>query len=305
MRTFPASYISPVVRAASRAAAGLLFLIAQFAIPIPAQTSDADWPHVSAKLTQMLRSADSEIKRSALGEIRNLESEDASRIAVPALKDRDEMVRATAAAAVVFLPAAEAAQLLVPLLNDRAPFVRREAAYALARVGHTSAAEPVWQAFQKEKDLEVRSALAIALGGIGTVRAVEHLTAILRIPKREENDFIRRSAARSIGQAAAAAREKAGGNAAPSENRFTPEQFLAMDYSAAFPTFASAASLLRNVLRDTSDSADVRRESAFALGEIGDVSARPILQSTAGSADPFLAANSKAALAKLDLIKPL
>jgi HEAT repeat protein len=251
----------------------------------------------------MIASADPEVKRTALGEIRNFESEDASRIAVPALTDREEMVRATAAAAVVFLAPAEAAQLLVPLLNDKSPFVRRETAYALARVGYASTAEPVWQAFQKEKDLEVRSALTIALGGIGTLRSVEHLTAILRIPKREENEFIRRSAARSIGQAAEVAREKGGGNIA--DDRFTSEQFSTMDYSTPFPALASAASLLRNILRDTSDSADVRREAAFALGAVGDSSARPILESTAGSADPFIAANSKAALAKLDLIKPL
>ncbi len=303
MRKFHASNNSSVALAASRAAAGLLFLIAQFAVPIAAQTSDADWPQVSSRLTQMIASSDPEVKRTALGEIRNLEAEHSSRLAVPALADRDEMVRATAAGAIVFLPPAEASQLLIPLLNDKAPFVRREAAYALARVGHPAAADPVWQAFQKEKDIEVRSTLTIALGGIGTLRSVEHLTAILRIPKRAENEFIRRSAARSIGQAAAVARESGGGNIFA--DRFTAEQFSTIDYAAAFPTFASAASLLRNILRDTSDSADVRREAALALGAIGDTSARPILESTAGSTDPFVAANSKAALAKLDLIKPL
>src|SRR5437868_3852812 len=48
-------------------------------------------------LVNRIHSGDVEQKREALFQIRNLRSEEASRIAVPALKDRNEMVRATAA----------------------------------------------------------------------------------------------------------------------------------------------------------------------------------------------------------------
>ena len=73
-----------------------------------------------------LASGNTELKRNALFQIKNLHTEIASRLAIPALSDADELVRATATTAVIFLPKAEAVQILLPLLNDKAPFVRSE-----------------------------------------------------------------------------------------------------------------------------------------------------------------------------------
>ena len=272
-------------------------------ITISGQQAAADWAQLSARLTQMMSSGDPEIKRTALGEIRNLESEQASRIAVKGLSDSNELVRATAAAAVVYLPRGEAGRLLAPLLRDKSPFVRREAGYALSVVKDETSADAIWQAFQKEKDLEVRSALVIALGGIGTSAAVGYLNSILQLPRREENEFIRRSAARSIGQNAETIR--AGSSALIRDKQYSGEHLRSLDLTTISPALAAGAIKLRSILNDNSASADVRREAAYALGAIGDVSARPILEANANSTDPFIAANSKNALTRLAGIKPL
>src|SRR5688500_10181955 len=117
----------------------------------------AAWVHQSANLSERITKGSTEAKRSALAEIRNLRSERASRLAIPALTDREEIVRATAAGSVVFLPPADAASVLVPLLNDRAEFVRREAAFALGEAGDASATAPLLRLLEREKEIETRS----------------------------------------------------------------------------------------------------------------------------------------------------
>src|SRR5438128_1654275 len=70
-------------------------------------------------LAEAVRSGTTEVKRSALLEIRNLKSAEASRLAIPALRDSDEIVRATAAFSVIYLPKDEAFTVLLPLLQDK------------------------------------------------------------------------------------------------------------------------------------------------------------------------------------------
>jgi HEAT repeat protein len=94
---------------------------------------------------------------------------------------------------------------LLPLLGDKAELVRREAAYALGAVGSPAAVNPLLQILERDKVLEVRGAAAVALGQIGDVSAVPALMRILRNRPREREEFIRRSAAKSIGQIAQAA----------------------------------------------------------------------------------------------------
>jgi HEAT repeat protein len=102
-------------------------------------------------LAGQIRSGNSEQKRSALFELRNRQSAEASRIALPALRDADEIVRATAAFSVIFLPADEAFNALAPNLQDKAEIVRRETAYALGKIQNSSAINPLIQTFQKDK----------------------------------------------------------------------------------------------------------------------------------------------------------
>ena len=72
-----------------------------------------------------------ELRRDALFQIINLKTEEASRLALPALSDPNEIVRATAASAIIHIPKPEALRALIPLLSDKSEFVRRESAHAL------------------------------------------------------------------------------------------------------------------------------------------------------------------------------
>ena len=264
----------------------LLFLI-------PFVASAQDLTLLSAALT----GGDTEQKRDALFQIRNLRSEEASRAALPALKDREPVVRATAAASVVFLPKPEAVAALVPLLDDRDPFVRKEAAYALGAVESPDASAPLARILQREKDLEVRAAAAVALGSSGNVTAVEPLLGILRGRPSEETEFLRRSAARSIGQIAQILKTSDGYVVTP--RNFLPDKNKSLpggDLAAKLNVFNAAASVLGSVLRDGSEADDTRREAAFALGAIGSETARAVLESHRNSSDPYLAEISREAL---------
>ncbi len=136
-------------------ASALLVLFFTLAALASAQTGELQ-PDDLARLTRQIRGS-IEDKRSALFEIRNLRSAQASAIALPALRDGNEIVRATAAASVVFLPPTEAARAVLPLVDDKAEFVRREAATALGDIGDSSATAALIRLMYRDKILEVRS----------------------------------------------------------------------------------------------------------------------------------------------------
>jgi len=152
-----------------------------------------------------------EDKRYALLAIRNLHTEEASRIAIPALKDKNELVRASAAHAVVAIPRHEVENYIIPLLKDKAEFVRVEAAFALGRmagvgmpileISSGAAVSALIQTLKHDKSDRVRAAVAVALGHYLSTPGVEALTAVLKTKQREQDAYLRRSAARSIGQA--------------------------------------------------------------------------------------------------------
>ena len=252
-----------------------------------------------------------EQKRDALYQIRNLKTAEASRIALPALKDSSEIVRATAAYSVIFLPSDEAAQNLLPLLNDKKELVRRETAYALGKTRSRLAVQPLIQKFQKEKSGDVRNACVVALGEIGDVSAINFLTQTLqKNPKKEDesNDFLRRSAARSIGQIAEFLQTG-------KTEILTPENLLIADekkqtiiaspyknLSADSTDFRSAVPTLIKILQNPNEQDDAKRESAFALGAIADNSATQILQTNLNAADYYLARICKESLEKLEKV---
>ncbi|HKX83824.1 MAG TPA: HEAT repeat domain-containing protein [Pyrinomonadaceae bacterium] len=280
----------------------ILFFLSFFAASSYAQNLES--------LEQTIRSGDAEQKRSALHEIKNVATEQASRIAVPALGDKDTVVRATAASAVIHLPTAEAAQVLLPLLGDKQEFVRREAALALGEVGSRSATSALLRTAQSDKVVEVRDAAVVALGQIGDSSSLSALTAILRSKPKDDSEFLRRSAARAIGQVARF--EQFG-----STRTVTPENFLPAKYkdknnpdfkdltvagpgsSQTSESFLQALSVLITVLNSSSESYDTRREAAFALGMIGSASAKSVLTKFATDSDPYLAEICKEALIKL------
>lgn len=233
----------------------LLLIFTTATRPIFAQT-DLD------RLAQTVRAGSVEEKRDALYKLRNMATEEASRAAVPALKDASEIVRATATHSVLHIPGAECAALLLPLLGEKkSPYVREETAYALGKTGSPTAVEALLKVLNKDKKAEVRGAAAFALGLIGDARAVESLFAALK----HKNRFVQRSAARSLGQI----------------------------------NDANAVPALVAVLNDDKRHSDVRREAAVSLGHIGGVLARSALQAQQNSPDELLANTCREALTPL------
>lgn len=260
-------------------------------------------PFEPERLRQILATGNSEEKRDALFEIRNRRSADASALAVPALKDADAIVRATAASSVVFLPESEAADVLLPLLNDREPFVRKEAAFALGTVGSWTATERLAQLLRRDKDREVRTATALALGMIGDINSLGPLSEVLKKKPKDEDEMLRRAAARSLGQIAELIRT--GRTRVTTPQSFLPEKFketgdpLALKANRINADGRSAVELLIKVLSDTRETDDTRREAAFALGAFGRPEAVPALERSIAAADPYLAETAREALLKI------
>jgi HEAT repeat protein len=252
------------------------------------------------QLSDTIRNGTTEQKRDALFQIRNLKSEIASRTALPALTDKEPIVRATAASSVTFLPKSQAVKSLVPLLEDRDEFVRRETAYALGSIESAEAAPPLLNLLRKEKIIEVKSAAVVGLGQSGNPSAVEPLLGILKARPNEDTEFLRRSAARSIGRIAQIVRTSDSYVVTP--QNFLPEKFKEKgdnDLTARFPVFGAAVVVLSQVLQNKNESDDARREAAFALGSIGSRSSITVLQVQQNSSDPYLAEISKEALLKV------
>lgn len=260
-------------------------------------------------LNQQIRFGTSEIKRNALFEIRNRKSAEASRIAVSALRDADEIVRATAAFSVIYLPKTEAFNALAPNLSDKSEIVRRETAYALGKIQNPSAVNPLIQTFQKDKILEVKNAAIVALGEIGDVSAIDFLTKILQQNPKNDDDFLRRSAARSIGQIAQIIQIKEFYTVTPES--FLPEKYKLLtlekyqNLSEKFPQFRTALPILIKILQNPKESADTMRETAFAIGAIGDNSANGVLQANLTSKDYYLAEICKESLKKISTVNSM
>ena len=223
-----------------------------------------------------LNSTDVEERRDALMRLGSLKRPDASRIAAGGLNDVAPIVRVTAMRAISALPQAEATTLLIPLLQDKSEFVRREAAYGLGLTHSRAAAAGLVNVLLTDKDAGVRGAAAVALGDIGDESAVQPLSQVLtgRAEKKKksntgENQFVMRSAARSLGQIRS----------------------------------RSSVDVLIATLANEANDNDVRREAATALGLIGDPSAGPALQTAFASTDPYLSEAAREALRLLKLAK--
>jgi len=216
---------------------------------------------------QRLSSAEVEERRDALMRLGNLKRPEASRAAASALTDISPTVRVMAAHAVLSLPAREAVSLVTSLLKDKSEFVRREAAYVLGETRDRSAVTALIEML-RDKEAAVRGAAAVALGQIGDEAAVQPLSHMLtghptKKKKSREDDFVMRSAAKSLGQIRS----------------------------------RTAVPALIATLENSANAPDTRREAASALGLIGDASAMPALQAAFSSGeDPYLAEAARAAM---------
>jgi HEAT repeat protein len=225
-----------------------------------------------------LSSSDEEERRDAVMHLGSMKRPESSRAAVPALSDAAVIVRATAARAVLSLPGEEAAAALLPLLQDRDEFVRRETAYALGETRSRTAVQPLIALLLNDKESSVRAAAAVALGQLGDETAAAPLADSLgrrvggsgrlskvRRSKEPENEFVRRAAARSLGQ---------------------------IGSRVGVPALIST-------LSDEGSGDDVRREAARALGLIADPSAIPALKGVLAARDPYLSRLAYEALLKI------
>jgi HEAT repeat protein len=163
----------------------------------------------------------------------------------------------------------------MPFLKDKLEFVRREAAYSIGETHSRAAVQPLVELLTTEKESSVRAAAVAALGEIGEESAVPALAHVLsglspnKKSKKREDDFTMRSAAQALGKI----RSRAG----------------------VEPLIAA--------LTNETNSLDVRRASAEALGLIGDSSATSALEAAVAAQDPYLSEAARAALRRLRLAR--
>jgi HEAT repeat protein len=280
------------MRAGAKPIAWLFFFVIALAVNALSQDLSA--------YAEKLRSGNTEEKREALFEIRNLRSEEASQIALAALQDHTPIVRATAASSVIYLPPQQASAALLPLLKDKDPFVRREAAYALGEVGEASTGAQLISTLTGDKDPEVRTAAAIALGKVGDPAAVDVLVGQFKVRPTENNEMLRSAAAKSIGQIAE--KMRSGKITILTPQNFLPEKYKDLGTKPSpdlVAHFSNAVRTLGRILENSSEADETRREAAFALGAIGDRSVETTLSKYTSSSDPYLAEICREALLKL------
>lgn len=269
-----------------------------FAGNISAQT-----PNQIKYYSERIEFGTDEVKRNALFDLRNFQTESASRIALPALKDPSEIIRATATHTIIYLPKAESAQALLPLLNEKLEFVRRETVYALGKTRNADVVNQLIAILQNDKKQSVKDAAAVSLGLIGNPLAIQTLSSILNKKPKKKQKFFRRAAARSIGQIAESIQQK-------SLTFETPKDFLPTKYKTAKnvnytdltqtnSAYKSAIPILIKSIQNEKEFPDTKREAAFALGAIGNRSAIPILQQNLNNEDYYLAEICKESLLKI------
>lgn len=238
-----------------------------------AQTLETSEQNAISVQRERLKSSDKEVRRDAIHQLQILKNAVAARAAIAALKDESEIVRASAAKTFAILPDEEAAAALNTVLaKDKSEFVRREAAFALGKAHSKTAVPNLIKALQQDKFLSVRAAAAIALGQIGDARAVAPLSQVLLAPlskkkkRLTEDEFVRRSAARALGQ---------------------------LRFKGGVPALIA-------VLQNTANPDDMRREAAFALGIIADKTAVTVLTENLKARDYLLAETAKNALQRIE-----
>ena len=215
------------------------------------QSSD-DLSSEISTLTKRLRSSDEEERREATLKLSALLTPAAIPALTVGLSDTSERVRAAAATGLGYIgDPSSIATLVARIAQERkSPFMRKTIAYALGEF-HTQEATAALVALLKDKDVEVRSAAAVALAQYNDATAIESLIAALN----DKSDFVRAHAARALG---------VNGRSA-----------------------AHAVSRLTRSLATDPDN-EVRRQSAVALGLIGEPSAIAALERAEQSNDPYL-----------------
>lgn len=205
-----------------------------------------------ANLQSRLKSSSEEERRDAAMQLARLKGEAAFAALTSAVNDSSPQVRAAVVAGLAERGDESAVPILVTqLAKDKDKFVRKTVAYALGRFhgGERTAALAI---ALRDKELEIRAAAAISLGDHPDADSLEPLANALS----DKNEFVRAHAARALG---------VNGRSA----------------------VLTVAALIVMLTKD--EDAEVRRQAATALGQIGDRSALPALHRAKRHRDPYLA----------------
>jgi HEAT repeat protein len=244
----------------------LLSLTAVCAFILTASASGAALPDLcqqqneASQLAARLSSANEEERFDAAVSLSTLRSKQAAAALRAATDDLSERVRAAAISGLAAMGDKESASMIAAKLReDKSLHVRKQAAYALGEL-RASETTPSLITALRDKNAEVRGAAAFALGQCEDESAIEPLIAALK----DKADFVRAQAARALGLRAA----------------------------------SQAVAALTIILSSDKDN-EVKRQSALALGLIGDGAALPALREAAQSSDPLL---SEAAMEAIRMI---
>ncbi|HEY7543439.1 MAG TPA: HEAT repeat domain-containing protein [Blastocatellia bacterium] len=204
-----------------------------------------------ARLKARLSSGNEEERLDAAVALSAMRGEEAAVVLRAAIDDRSEKVRAAAINGLASMGDDESAPLIAASLReDKSLYVRKEAAYALGHLRSSDAALSLINAL-RDKNVEVRGAAAVALGELRDLSTIEPLIVALN----DKSDFVRAKSARALGRMGRAA--------------------------------SQAVAVLINLL-SSDEEGEVKRETAQALGLIGDRAALPALREASQSSDPLL-----------------
>jgi HEAT repeat protein len=184
--------------------------------------------------------------------------------------------------------------VLVPLLGDRDPSTRLRAAVALAASGGLSARAALLAKLDEGEELD-RYAVLTALGGIlerlPDASAAKRLLDQLALAAGAERDALVEAAGRARLPSVATALAKL------AESGDVDDRRAAVTSLGGHGAAPQASAALRRAAADP--DASVRAQAAYALGEVGDAGALPMLAALARAGDVAAATNAAAALARL------
>lgn len=202
-----------------------------------------------ARFKALLTSSDEEERLDAAVSLSTLRGKEAAAVLRAAIEDSSERVRAAAINGLAAMEDKESASLIAAKLReDKSLHVRKQAAYALGELPGSEGTSSLTGAL-RDKNAEVRGAAAFALGQLRDESAIEPLIVALK----DKSDFVRAQSARALGRQSA----------------------------------SQAVTVLINLISTDKDS-EVKRQTALALGLIGDPAALPALRSASQSSDPHL-----------------